>query len=168
MMRLFVFLSVSILLTILLSCGEKLTEQQLRALAIEYENKEMHEEEIEVYEKLVKQFPNSGRLDEDLYKLGVKYANNLKDFKKSVECYTKLVENFPESDYRPQSKFMIGYRYANDIKDLEKAKKNYEEFLEMYPDHELASSVKWELEHLGKDISEIDLELGSGDSLVTQ
>ncbi len=43
---------------------------------------------------------------------------------------------------------------------FDKAKKAYEEFLKEYPDHELAPSVKWELEHLGQDISQIDLKLG--------
>ena len=56
---------------------------------------------------------------------------------------------------------MIGYRYANDIHDLDKAKAAYQEFLKKYPNHELASSVKWELAHLGQDLSEIELQLGS-------
>ena len=56
---------------------------------------------------------------------------------------------------------MIGYRYANDIKDYDKAKKYYQEFLKKWPMHELAASVKWELDHLGKDISELELQLGS-------
>jgi hypothetical protein len=56
---------------------------------------------------------------------------------------------------------MIGYRYANDIKDLNSAKKYYEDFLAKWPNHELAASVKWELNNLGKDISELDLKLGT-------
>ncbi|MDZ7262494.1 MAG: tetratricopeptide repeat protein, partial [candidate division KSB1 bacterium] len=54
------------------------------------------------------------------------------------------------------AQFMIGYLYANEIKDLDKARSAYQVFLEKYPENELVPSVKWELDHLGKDISEIE------------
>jgi len=59
---------------------------------------------------------------------------------------------------------MIGYRYANDLNDLEKAKEAYNEFLQKYPEHELAPSVQWELDHLGQDISEIELNFGKDEA----
>ena len=34
---------------------------------------------------------------------------------------------------------------------------NYKNFLDRFPDHELAPSVQFELDHLGKDINEIDV-----------
>jgi len=147
-----------------LSCGQKMTEEQMFATALDYETKEQYEDATKMLEKFVKTYPESDKADEALYKLGVIYANNLKDFNKSVNSYKRLVKNFPESNFVIQSTFMIGYRYANDIKDLDKAKEAYEGFLEKYPNHELATSVKWELDHLGQDISDIEFLGEIGDS----
>jgi hypothetical protein len=58
---------------------------------------------------------------------------------------------------------MIGYIYANHVKDFDKAKEAYNSFIEKYPEHELVTSVKWEIDHLGKDISEIDIFVSSKD-----
>ena len=150
-----------VMLVMVAGCGEKMTEDQLRANASDYESREQWKEAADMYSRLVKAYPKSSRADETLYRLGVLYANNLKDYQKSVEAYKQLINKYPKSNYIIQSSFMIGYRYANDIKDLDKAKKYYQEFLKKWPTHELASSVQWELEHLGKDISELDLPLGT-------
>ncbi|MBN2411986.1 tetratricopeptide repeat protein [candidate division KSB1 bacterium] len=156
-------LSIVILLSIV-GCGKKLTEEQLRAQAMDYENKEQWDQVVKVYEELIKRFPDSQKADVSLYQLGGLYASSFKDFDKSIDAYKRLIEKYPQSDLVVQAQFMIGYRYANDIKDMDKAREAYNEFLEKYPDHELSSSVKWELDHLGQDISDIELQFGSGES----
>ena len=40
--------------------------------------------------------------------------------------------------------------------DITKAKTAYTKFLENYPEHELAPSVQFELEYLGKQIKDIE------------
>ena len=50
---------------------------------------------------------------------------------------------------------MIGYIYANVLNDIDNAKIEYEKFVRDFKDHELAPSVKFELEYLGKGIDEI-------------
>lgn len=157
-----------LLLALVAGCGEKLTEEQMRAKAAELEAQQQWEEAAAAYEKLIKSHPESESADKDLYKLAVIYANNLQQFEKSIDAYQKIIDEHPESQYVIQSTFMIGYRYANDLKDLDKAKTAYETFLEKYPDHELASSVKWELDHLGQDISEIELQFQDKDSAATE
>jgi len=164
MRKWFGYILTILVLSLIMGCGQKLTEEQFRAKALDFENKELWDKEVEILEQMVKKYPNSEKVDEYLYKLGVSYANNLKEFKKSVDAYQRLVTKYPNSKYVIQASFMIGYRYANDIKDLDKAKKAYESFLEKYPNHELASSVNWELEHLGQDISDIELQLGKPQS----
>ena len=47
--------------------------------------------------------------------------------------------------------------YANILNDNSQAELNYKNFLDRFPDHELAPSVQFELDHLGKDINEIDV-----------
>lgn len=165
MKRVLIF-SVSMvwLLVVVFACGQKMTEEQIFAKALDLENKEQFEDATKMYEKYVKTFPEGKKADEALYRLGTIYANSLKDYQKSVNAYKKLLNTHPESDYLIQSSFMIGYRYANDIKDLDKAREAYEQFIENFPDHELATSVKWELDHLGQDISDIEFLGQMGDS----
>ena len=161
-MRLYQSLLIALLgLVFLLACGEKMTEEQMRAKALDFVNKEQWGESAKVMEKMLSVYKESPNTDETLYKLGEIYANNLKDFEKSVDMLQKILTDYPESDYTVQASFMIGYRYANDIKDFDQAKKTYEQFLKQWPDHELASSVQWELEHMGQDINDINLELQS-------
>jgi hypothetical protein len=61
---------------------------------------------------------------------------------------------------------MIGFIYANELKDFEKAKIAYEKFLKDFPEHEMAKDARWEIDHLGKDISDIE-ELTSASSDTT-
>jgi len=153
-----------VILTCFFACGEKLTEEQLRTKALDLENKEQWLEAVKMYERLIKAYPKSDRAAETLYRVGITYANNLKDFTKAVATHQRIVKDYPTSNYVKQSTFMIGYLYANDLKELEKAKSAYEDFLSKWPTHELASSVKWELDHLGQDISQIELQLGDSPS----
>jgi len=116
-----------------------------------------HELTAKVYEELIERFPNSPHADSVLQKLGMIYLNKKAQFDKAVATYERLVEKFPQSKYQPQSMFMIGYIYANHIKNFDKAKTYYDQFIAQYPEHELTASVQWELQHLGKDISEINI-----------
>lgn len=74
---------------------------------------------------------------------------------KAIELYEELLRIHPSSEFGPMALFMIGYLNANEIKDYEKAKKVYAEFLERYPNDELASSVKFELQNMGKSPEEL-------------
>jgi len=145
-----------VILSLIFGCGERMTKEQLSALAEKYEKEESFLEAVKTYEKLLKKYPEDEQADQAQYKIALINSNNLNDFNKSVEAHEKLIKNYPESNYAAQSFFMIGFIYANNLNDIEKAKKYYQEFLEKYPDNELLSSVKWELEHLGQDINEID------------
>ncbi len=74
----------------------------------------------------------------------------------AVRSYEQIVENFPESENRSKAVFMLGFLYANELHDTDKARSYYSQMLQEYPDHELAVSVEFELENLGKAIEEID------------
>ena len=145
---------------LLVACGPKMTEEQMYAQVLDFQDKEQWEDMVKTYEDLVKTYPESEKADEHIYELGMAYAHNVKKFHKAIETWESLIETYPESRLITNTKFMIGYCYANDIKDLDKAREAYQKFLDEYPEHELATSVEWELNHLGQDISEIDLQLG--------
>ncbi|MDZ7316085.1 MAG: tetratricopeptide repeat protein [candidate division KSB1 bacterium] len=155
---------------VLVNCGQKVkvTEEQLYAKVLDFQNKQQWQDVAASYETLIKSFPKSAKADEYLYNLGMVYANNLKEYRKAVEAWKKLVKQHPNSRLVINTKFMIGYCLANDIKDLPKAKEAYEQFLKEYPEHELAPSVRWELDHLGQDISQIDLKLGEEEVAATK
>ena len=137
-------------------CGKKMTEQQYYDLAVEYEQNEDFSKASETYLTIYKRFPSGKHGSESLVKDAFFQAHQLGEFERAIKTNKRLKRTFTDSKYIKQSSFMIGYIYANDIKDYDKEKEIYQEFMEKYPDHELVSSVKWELENLGKDINEID------------
>jgi len=92
--------------------------------------------------------------DKELLELAQK-ENSKGNNEKAIKLYEKLIRIHPDSEYSPMALFMIGYINANEIKDYERAKKVYAEFLEKYPTSELANSVKFELENMGKSPDEL-------------
>jgi len=140
-----------------IGCAKKMTEEQLYGEAQKLEQQQDIDKLIKVYEELVDRFPKSQKADFALYKLALVYQNNKQEFTKAVACHERLMKEYPESKYVSQSHFMSAFIYANDLKNLDKARAAYSSFVEKFPDHELVPSIKWELEHLGKDINQIEL-----------
>jgi len=149
-------------------CGKRLTDKQLFDKADTYERNEQFDKAAEVYLSLSRRFPNSKKAPEALFKAAVMYANNLKKSNEAIRLHERLIRTYPESDYAPQSLFLIGFIYANDLKDYKKANKYYKDFLKKYPTHELATSVKWEIKNMGKDINSIQFLKSENDSTKTQ
>ncbi|MBN2012397.1 tetratricopeptide repeat protein [candidate division KSB1 bacterium] len=153
--RIVTFLIIALVFVLLIGCGERMTKEQLFATAEKYEMEENFEAAIKTYQKILKKYGDEERADEAQHKIALIYSNNLNDFQKSVEMHELVIKNYPDSKYAIQSLFMIGFIYANNIQDIEKAREYYEQFLQKYPKHELATSVEWELKHLGEDINNI-------------
>lgn len=78
-------------------------------------------------------------------------------YEEAISAFQKLIDNYPKSPECPEAQFMIGYIFANSIKDLDKAKEAYEKFLKIYPNDDLATSTRWELDNLGKEIDDIEM-----------
>jgi len=89
------------------------------------------------------------------YMLGDLYMNDFRDFTTAIQEYRKVIENYAGSFQEAHALFMIGYIYANVVNDPKSAEIEYNTFLEKFPTHELAPSVKFEIEFLGKGINEI-------------
>jgi tetratricopeptide (TPR) repeat protein len=152
------FLTIALIAGIVgTGCSKKKAQEQLLAEAQQYEAQEDVENALNVYEELSHRFPQSPHADSILQKLGMIYLNHKEQYQRAIDAYERLIKKYPESKYQAQSLFMVGYIYANHLKDYEHAKESYNKFLDKYPQHELVTSVKWELEHLGKDISDIDI-----------
>ncbi len=96
------------------------------------------------------------KTEEEYYKMAYDQYNDGK-YEESIKNFSSILENYPDGEKSAKSMFMVGFICANHIDDLEKAKKFYTKFIETYPEHELASSAKYELDTLGKDINELDI-----------
>ncbi|MCD6115696.1 tetratricopeptide repeat protein [bacterium] len=145
---------LGLFLVLLIACGE-LPDTKLMDKAAAYEKDERFQAAARTYEKLGETYPTSQLAPEALYKAGLIYANALKDYEKGVGLLRKVEKQYPDARNAAQCNFMIGFIYANSVNDTSKAREAYNQFLNKYPDNELVPSVKWELDHLGKDISEI-------------
>ena len=145
---------LGIVVLLIMACGE-LPDTKLMDKAVAYEESEKYQAAARTYEKLGEMYPTSELAPEALYKAGLIYSNALQSYEKGISFLKKVVEKYPDSKNAAQCSFMVGFIYANSVNDTTKARQAYEDFLKRYPDHQLAPSVKWELDHLGKDISEI-------------
>ncbi|MBN1351315.1 tetratricopeptide repeat protein [candidate division KSB1 bacterium] len=148
---------VVVLFSVFMSCGESLTDKQLFEKAKQYESEEKADLAVTFYQKLADTYPQSGLASEALFRIAVIAAGQKQDWEKAIEVYSQLVSKFPDSEFAPKSQFMVGYIYANEIKDFEKAKAAYNKFIEAFGavDSGMTASAKFELENMGKDISEI-------------
>jgi outer membrane protein assembly factor BamD (BamD/ComL family) len=81
-----------------------------------------------------------------------KYAQELFDkgeFAEALEALQAMPEMLPNDDNLRKALFLRGYIYANHLQKLDSAQVIYERFLRLYPEHELAPSVRFELDYLG-------------------
>lgn len=150
----------------LLSC-QKQKEEGLYTTALEDIKNGNTQAAIENLEKLVETNPYSQFAPDAFFTLASLYQTlegdsiqKLNNYEKALEYYNEIIEKFPNNEKTPQAIFMAGFVCAENLKDLERAKYYYKRFLKAYSDHELASSVKAELDNLGKPPEEILREKG--------
>lgn len=99
---------------------------------------------------------SSKKSEDEYYKLAYDQYNDGK-YEESITNFKSVVEYYPDGENAAKSLFMIGFICANHTNEFDKAKDYYTKFLEKYPEHELASSAKYEIDTLGKDINELDI-----------
>lgn len=78
------------------------------------------------------------------------------NFTGAVQAYQEIVKRFPKSPQAPQCQFMVGYLYANHLNNIDLAGEAYKKFIRDYPEHELVKDAQWELDHIGKNVNEIE------------
>ena len=117
--------------------------------------RKLTKESINNLSYMVKNYPDNLLAAKAQYIIGDIYMNDLRDFEKALVEYRVVLNNNKGSKEEALAQFMIGYIYANVLKDFDKARSEYQVFLDRFPMHELYPSVKFEINHLGKDINEI-------------
>ena len=84
---------------------------------------------INVYKKVMAQFPNSELLDDAMFSLAFIYED-IGEEKKAIDLYTSLIETFTESRYLPDAYFRIAeYYFSPPQNNLEKAISMYKQIL---------------------------------------
>lgn len=155
------FLPFFLLIMIFTACNSETDKSLFESAGAMYKAKNYADAANE-YEKLLTQFPNSSYSEDCYFALAGIYQMekipNLKkedSMSKAVEYFQKYYAKFPNKERTPKVLFMIGFIRANELKDYDSARIAYNEFLQKYSGHELASSVKLELENLGKTPEQI-------------
>ncbi len=69
--------------------------------------------------------------------------------REALNNYKLFYEQYPDKQPTALSLFLIGYIYNNNLQMQDSAKWYYDRFLQKYPSHDLAPTVKFELEMLG-------------------
>lgn len=114
------------------------------------------------FEKIVSEYPKGDYYPKSLFELGKIYNAKListmdakANCEKAVYYFRKLYNEYPASTYAEQALFLTGFLYANELKYLDSAKTTYNSFLEKFPQSQFVTSVKAELENMGKTPEEI-------------
>ena len=142
---------------IITGCGSNHTADELYSGAENARNNKDIKRALSNLDLLLTKYPDHALAAKTQYLIGDIYMNDLRDFDSAISAYVDVVNNYTGTNQEAQAQFMIGYIYANILNDNSQAELNYKNFLDRFPDHELAPSVQFELDHLGKDINEIDV-----------
>lgn len=94
---------------------------------------------------------------EELFDLA-QQAENDNDFQKAVDLYTMLLEKYPDNEHNYKAQFMIGFIYSEELKDYDQARVAMQKVVEQYPDCDLADDAQWMLDHMGKNLEDIEFE----------
>ena len=144
-----------IVILILNGCDTSSSPEKLFSIA----NVERSQSNFKKAAKILRNLVNSDADEEILVKSNLLLAeifyHDLKDFNQAIQEYDNFYKAFPNHKNAASSLFMQGFIYHNSLSNLQMAEKLYLKFLDEYPDHELALSVRWELDNLGKNIDEI-------------
>jgi TolA-binding protein len=146
--------AVLVLFMTMISCG-RMSEEEIWSKVEESRKRSNHKETLQWYQTLLEKYPESPRTPEVLWKAGTTCSNELKDYATAVNYYKQFINRFPGHRDAPTALFLTGFFYNNELKNIDSARVYYTEFMRRYPSNEMATSVKFELENLGKESSVI-------------
>jgi TolA-binding protein len=139
-------------------CGKshKMAAADYFAAADSLIQKGKYDEAIQTLEGVSKLIPSDTA---NMIKAGILvadvYGAHLNNYPKAIESLQRIVDTYPTEPLAATCLFKIGFTYETETKDMAKARQTYEEFLKKYPAHELATSVRLSLEHLGESDDEL-------------
>lgn len=73
----------------------------------------------------------------------------------AAQIFGRVADRYPDHELAERCRFLQGYTFAEGVGDLEMARAAYTVFLQQFPDSEMAESVRYEIENLGKPLPEL-------------
>jgi tetratricopeptide (TPR) repeat protein len=132
------------LVTAILASGEQCYKEGLskESAGLEVQAMDRFEKAVQMWEKLITQFPDSSWVPEACCWAGDCYFEKLNRYEDSIHCFQKVTDNYPKYKYAWHAQFMVGRSYEvlknKGVVDKSaadaKIKDAYERVMENYPD----------------------------------
>lgn len=146
------------LVVVVIAGCNSLTDEQLW-LKVEAAKKNRNWDSTQqVCSRIIREFP--GSLYAPWAQFGLAESFRFKNQpREALDNYKIFYEKYPDMQPSAVSLFLIGYMYNNTFHMTDSAKIFYHHFLEKYPGHDLARTVKSEIDNMGKDPARVLDEL---------
>ncbi|MFA6541319.1 MAG: tetratricopeptide repeat protein [Bacteroidota bacterium] len=147
----------SLLTVVIAGCGT-LTDEQLW-LKVEAAKKNNNWDSTrQVCSRILQEYPGSTYAPWAQFGLAesFRFKNQPRE---ALDNYKIFYEKYPDMQPSAVSLFLIGYMYNNTFHLTDSAKIFYYQFLKKYPDHDLAPTVRTEIEYMGKDPAQVLQEM---------
>ena len=83
--------------------------QRIGAIAAEKNNVQLHEEAIQLFEKIISTYPKNHYAEESMFLIGFVYENHLNNAEKAKYAYEKFLQQYPNSELAEDAKKAITY-----------------------------------------------------------
>ena len=108
-----------IIVMMVFSCGKKMTEREIFDEAQKLQSESNFEKSAELYQKLLKDYPESRYYASALFMLGFLYANDIKDIDKASTYYNEFLKKFPDHELTDDVEFELK-NLGKPITDIDK------------------------------------------------
>lgn len=108
---------------------------------------------LQVSQRIIKDYPQGHYSSWARFAIAESYRFKNQP-REALDNYKLFHQQYPDMQPAALSLFLTGYIYNNNLQMFDSAKIFYGMFLKIYPNHELAPSVKFELESIGKSPQE--------------
>ncbi len=149
-------------MVILFFSGCSKSEQTYWDEAINNQKTGKYKEAAASYLELAEKYPKSDKAVKALFEAAKIYQVKMikgiepkQSLQKAIEFYNKIYNEYSETPEAPKALFMRGFIESNELQNYDAAKQSYNLFLQKYPNHEMAASVRAELETIGLTPEEI-------------
>ncbi len=146
--------AAAIFLVVCLTGCSSLSEEELWKRIESAKANKNWDSTLQVSQRILKEYPD-GRFG-SWARFAIAESYRFKNQpREALDNYKIYVERYPDLPPAVLSLFLVGYIYGNNLQMTDSAKYYLEEFLQKYPQHELAPSVRLELESLGRSPQEV-------------
>ena len=146
-------ISLFILLTVILGCSSLSDEELWKRIELA-KARQNWDSTRQVAQRILTEYPSGRYSSWAQFALAESFRFQNRP-REALDNYKIFIERYPEMQPSALSLFLVGYIYGNNLHMYDSAKYHYEHFLQKYPDHELAPSVKMELETMGKSPQQV-------------